>query len=483
MDIVKRKSEITKKWVKLVFIIFTIFTLLFSIGSGASADSKLTTVYYVYMNDEFIGTVSNKEIIEKVLEEKLKEAKGTYEQNYDYTVGSNLTYIPEQVFSDSINLDDEEVVKKLEDNLQVEVQAAAFMIDGKEAVYLKNKEAAEQVIEKLKSKFVSKDDLAQLEKKKDDFSQELPDLKKGESRILDVSLSKDVSIVEKEVSPKEILSVDQAVDYLLKGTLNEKKYKVKDGDVLGQIAEDHGMKLKELLSLNPNLKEDSVLKIGQEINVTYLKPLIEVNVEKEVNKEETVKHKKIVKESSSMYKGDKKVKQKGKDGKKEVIYKVTEKNGENVKKEVVEEKVIKESVDEIVLKGTKVIPSRGTGSFAWPAVGGYISSKQGYRWGKFHKGIDIARPSDRTIKAADNGKVVSAGYTNDGYGKKVVIDHQNGYQTVYAHLNSISVKVGQTVSKGQKVGVMGSTGHATGVHLHFEVYKNGSLKNPLDYLR
>ena len=119
---------------------------------------------------------------------------------------------------------------------------------------------------------------------------------------------------------------------------------------------------------------------------------------------------------------------------------------------------------------------------AWPTVGGYISSHQGYRWGRFHKGIDIARPSNRTIKAADNGTVTFAGW-DGAYGNKVVINHNNGMRTVYAHLASINVSVGQTVEKGRKIGVMGSTGNSTGVHLHFEVYKNGSLKNPLNYLK
>ena len=106
----------------------------------------------------------------------------------------------------------------------------------------------------------------------------------------------------------------------------------------------------------------------------------------------------------------------------------------------------------------------------------------GYRWGRFHKGIDIARPNNLTIKAADNGVVIFAGWDGD-FGNKIEIDHRNGFHTIYGHMSSLKVHVGQTVKKGQAIGIMGQAGDATGVHLHFEVHQNGVLKNPLSYLK
>ena len=128
--------------------------------------------------------------------------------------------------------------------------------------------------------------------------------------------------------------------------------------------------------------------------------------------------------------------------------------GVQVGQSVVEETILVEPKDHIVLKGTKVIPSGGSGAFAWPAEGGYISSQMGYRWGRQHEGIDIARPSGYTIKASDNGIVVAAGW--DGtYGNHVVIDHQNGYKTTYAHLSEIGVSR-SSIPTGTEIGVMGS---------------------------
>ncbi|MBX0358260.1 M23 family metallopeptidase [Halobacillus sp. Nhm2S1] len=159
----------------------------------------------------------------------------------------------------------------------------------------------------------------------------------------------------------------------------------------------------------------------------------------------------------------------------------TYRNDQEIEEETIEKEVVKEPVKKVILQGTKKIPSRGTGDFAWPAVGGEITSKQGERWGRYHKGIDIAGVSNKTIKAADNGKVIEAGYRNS-FGNKVVIDHGNGYETIYAHLSSIDVKKGQIVKRGEKIGVMGTTGRSTGVHLHFEVHKDGSLENPLSHV-
>ncbi len=119
------------------------------------------------------------------------------------------------------------------------------------------------------------------------------------------------------------------------------------------------------------------------------------------------------------------------------------------------------------------------GQFIWPASGGI---SQRYVW--YHKGIDISNKAAPAILAADSGTVVIAGWPDGfGYGNRVLIDHGNGLQTLYAHMASISVNVGQTVNRGDVIGRMGSTGRSTGVHLHFEVRKDGVLVNPSEYLR
>lgn len=119
----------------------------------------------------------------------------------------------------------------------------------------------------------------------------------------------------------------------------------------------------------------------------------------------------------------------------------------------------------------------GTGKLIWPTSG---SLTQAYK--PYHRALDLARAIGTPIKAADNGYVVVAGWSNVGYGNYIVIDHGNGLQTLYGHLSRIFVKAGDVVTRGAVIGNMGSTGNSTGPHLHFEVIKRGVKVNPRSYL-
>lgn len=123
-------------------------------------------------------------------------------------------------------------------------------------------------------------------------------------------------------------------------------------------------------------------------------------------------------------------------------------------------------------------PVTASGSFLWP-VPGIFRVTQGYRF--YHKAIDIANSSGGTIVAGDSGVVAAAGWDSSGYGNRIMIDHGNGFVTLYAHLSVIQVSPGQRVNKGDVIGQMGSTGRSTGTHLHFEVRQGGVLLNPMNY--
>lgn len=121
---------------------------------------------------------------------------------------------------------------------------------------------------------------------------------------------------------------------------------------------------------------------------------------------------------------------------------------------------------------------RGSSNFIWPTTG---IITQYPTW--YHMAFDIASNASPPIIASDTGTVTFAGCINWGYGCHVVIDHGNGYQTLYGHMSVISVSAGQAVNQGQQIGIMGSTGNSSGPHCHFEIRQGGVLLNPQNFLK
>ena len=131
------------------------------------------------------------------------------------------------------------------------------------------------------------------------------------------------------------------------------------------------------------------------------------------------------------------------------------------------------------------------GSFLYPlprSCGAWVSSPYGYRYHpisgtySFHSGVDLAAPGGTPIYASKSGTVTTSAYAQGSWGNYVVINHGDGYSTLYAHMVSRAASVGQYVNQGDVIGYVGTTGNSTGNHLHFNVYYNGNLQNPLNYI-
>ncbi|MGE7676230.1 peptidoglycan DD-metalloendopeptidase family protein [Lysinibacillus sp. NPDC094403] len=463
------------KKVSIITVLMTSLTL--NVGFAKENHKEdLNKIYHVYVGNKYIGAVSNEKAIEEIISSKEKEASQQYKE-LSIDASSSVKIIPEKVFSNQTK--DVEILKKFEQSLVIQSPAFTLFVDNKPVVSLKDAKAYEDTIRMLKLQYVSQQELNSLYVNKQSTS--IPPLQAGEARLLDVSFKQEVSGATQKVAPNTIVTPEEAVKYVMTGSLERETYKIQTGDVLGSVAQKHGLTTAELLALNPSITVDTVLQIGQALNVTVAKPFVTLEVKQEKKVTDKIPFKKIIEEDPTMYKGEKVIKQQGVNGKKETSYLLTSENGTRTSKVALKEEIIQQPVEEIEVVGTKVISSRGTGEFTWPTVGGYISSGMGQRWGEFHRGIDIARPSNYNIIASDNGVVVAAGVSGS-YGNRIVINHNNGYTTLYGHLSSIKVEVGQVVEKGSVIGIMGSTGNSTGTHLHFEVEKNGSLENPLSYV-
>ena len=452
-------------------------TVTFNLGFAKEIDKdEFEKIFHVYVANNYIGTVANETAVQQIVEQKEQEASAQY-QNLNISAKEDIKIIPEQVFE--VDTNEQSTLTKLQEAITVQAQAYSLKLGDTVIASLKDQNDFEAVINGLKLQYVSQSQLDELKARTSESP--LPELKEKETRLKEVRLSADITGEQISIDPSEVITVQEAIQMLKTGSLETESYAVQAGDVLGSIANKHDLTIAQLLQLNPSLTVTSVLQIGQQLNVTVEKPYVSVNAIYEKKTLEEMEFVKVVEEDETMLKGEHMVKQEGTNGKKESTYIYTEENGNRTSIVQTDENVLVVPKDYIVVVGTKIIPSVGTGSFAWPTIGGHISSQMGHRWGRTHEGIDIARPSDYTIKASDNGVVKTAG-KHTTYGNHIIIDHNNGYETVYAHLSKIDVSVGQVVEQGTAIGVMGSTGRSTGTHLHFEIHKNGSVMNPLSYL-
>lgn len=206
---------------------------------------------------------------------------------------------------------------------------------------------------------------------------------------------------------------------------------------------------------------------------------INVLLTKKENVEEVITMPVESQDDPSLPRGETVLSMDGEDGLKTVKSISYYENDELISKVVLEENVKKKAAPKLVLVGTR--KALADGSFIKPTRGGY-SSGFGRRWGRMHQGVDIDADYGDDVFSADGGVVSFAG-TLGTYGNLIEIDHQNGYKTRYAHLSSINVSKGDTLTKGEFIGKVGATGRVTGPHLHFEVIVNGKAQDPMNYLR
>lgn len=197
---------------------------------------------------------------------------------------------------------------------------------------------------------------------------------------------------------------------------------------------------------------------------------------------ESVSYSRTYIDNASLYVGETRIKSEGKEGKDLVVATVERVNGVEVSRIVTSTTSIIEPVNEIYYRGTKPIPEKlGTGTILCPLTDYRLTSGFGPRWDGFHAAIDMAAPTGTKIYAADGGVVTFSGRRGT-YGYLIIVDHGGLMETYYAHCSKLLVSEGDKVYQGQTIGLIGSTGRATGPHLHFEVRYNGVAQNPLDYL-
>ncbi len=294
--------------------------------------------------------------------------------------------------------------------------------------------------------------------------------------IVGMDFDSAIQVSETYVTPDVITNTADALADITAENVEPGTYEVQAGDCLSAIAQQHDMSTKDLLAMNEGMTTDSNILVGDEIIVNVPETPLSVIVKEQKTYEEEYEAEVEYVDDDTAYEGTNTVLQEAVAGQRIVTALIEYTDGVETDREIINQEITKEAVPKIVKRGTKPKPT-----YIYPVSNFRFTSGFGKRWGRLHKGIDLACSVGTTVHASRGGKIVSAGW-NGSYGYSVLIDHGDGVKTRYAHMSKIGCSVGDYVSQGDSIGKSGNTGRSTGPHVHFEIIINGTPVNPLKYL-
>ena len=282
-------------------------------------------------------------------------------------------------------------------------------------------------------------------------------------------------------------SVDEVLNFLSYG-YNPKieTYVTKKYDTVQGVAVIHGMNHFQIVSLNRNLisDKDQILSEGMNLKVSkYNSPLTVEVVKERLVEEIIIRPDRLYIQDSKLPEGEEVVEIIGQDGVVENRYFDTYINGESVDSKLIYSNPKTQPVQEVIRVGTYTEPKLTSGVFGWPLNNAYVLC--GWACYPGHKRVDFSvRGSGYgPIIASDGGVIIEKGYDGSGWGFYTKIDHENGFATLYAHMEAPGYyNIGDRVSKGDTIGYVGMTGRTTYPHVHFEVYDKGVRINGCIYL-
>lgn len=414
--------------------------------------------YEYSYNGKSLGFVKNQNdvyITVDVISDKLDK-----EYNAEIRIDKDRNISLKRVIKLGLVLDSrEEVLNKFTYLKDMEVEAYAITVDGKQVALLDSKESAAKILSQIQNTYMQKNDRIK-------YNQ----IGFAESVVIKEALTKIGNLQEQ----KDILN------FMLTGAIKNKKHIVQSGETFSEIAGSYGISQNQLRTSNPTTVPEK-LHIGQELILTASAPVLTVQTIETAEYDQSISYTIKYENTEAKYKGEQSVKNKGIDGRKKVVAKIVRNNGIEVKRTELSSVIAVEPVAQVILMGTRKLPLLvGTGTYINPSRG-LITSRFGTRWGRLHEGIDIGVPIGSSVKAADGGTVIFSG-RDGGYGNVIRINHGGNRVTVYAHCSKLLVKGGQKVFQGQHIANSGNTGSSTGPHLHFEIRVNGRPVNPSKYL-
>ena len=455
LERLKRYSEDHKKGMLMVFAIAMMAVM------GAAGVLNYCTAYEYSYNGQKLGLVKEKDDVLQITD--LVQGALTEEKNMKIVIDAkdDITFHRKLALDESQIDNSEQVLKRLTYMGDLKVKAIGIYVDGKKIGAVQDRKTAEKALKDVADKYTKQGDNIEVES---------------------VRFLEKVDIKTANTDLEDLHSEEEMVDLLCTSGEKETVHKVVAGDTLHSIAKKYDVWEDQLLADNKGINSKK-LEVGSNIIVKQQAPVLTYEVVEKITYDKVIEHKVEEQKSADIYEGMTETQQAGSDGLSEITARVTLQNGKKVEEEDLVTTVKEEPVTEVVLVGTKERPPTvGSGKYIWPLKDSFTqSSGFGSRWGRQHKGIDLAVSVGTTVYAADGGTVVEAQYSGS-YGNVVMIDHQNGQETRYAHNSKLLVKKGDKVYQGQPIAKSGNTGRSTGPHVHFEIRFNGEPRNPLNYL-
>lgn len=455
LERLKRYSEDHKKGMLMVFAIAMMAVM------GAAGVLNYCTAYEYSYNGQKLGLVKEKDDVLQITD--LVQGALTEEKNMKIVIDAkdDITFHRKLALDESQIDNSEQVLKRLTYMGDLKVKATGIYVDGKKIGAVQDRKTAEKALKDVADKYTKQGDNIEVES---------------------VRFLEKVDIKTANTDLEDLHSEEEMVDLLCTSGEKETVHKVVAGDTLHSIAKKYDVWEDQLLADNKGINSKK-LEVGSNIIVKQQAPVLTYEVVEKITYDKVIEHKVEEQKSADIYEGMTETQQAGSDGLSEITARVTLQNGKKVEEEDLVTTVKEEPVTEVVLVGTKERPPTvGSGKYIWPLKDSFTqTSGFGSRWGRQHKGIDLAVSVGTTVYAADGGTVVEAQYSGS-YGNVVMIDHQNGQETRYAHNSKLLVKKGDKVYQGQPIAKSGNTGRSTGPHVHFEIRFNGEPRNPLNYL-
>ena len=455
LERLKRYSEDHKKGMLMVFAIAMMAVM------GAAGALNYCTAYEYSYNGQKLGLVKEKDDVLQITD--LVQGALTEEKNMKIVIDAkdDITFHRKLALDESQIDNSEQVLKRLTYMGDLKVKATGIYVNGKKIGAVQDRKTAEKALKDVADKYTKQGDNIEVES---------------------VRFLEKVDIKTANTDLEDLHSEEEMVDLLCTSGEKETVHKVVAGDTLHSIAKKYDVWEDQLLADNKGINSKK-LEVGSNIIVKQQAPVLTYEVIEKITYDKVIEHKVEEQKSADIYEGMTETQQAGSDGLSEITARVTLQNGKKVVEEDLVTTVKEEPVTEVVLVGTKERPPTvGSGKYIWPLKDSFTqTSGFGSRWGRQHKGIDLAVSVGTTVYAADGGTVVEAQYSGS-YGNVVMIDHQNGQETRYAHNSKLLVKKGDKVYQGQPIAKSGNTGRSTGPHVHFEIRFNGEPRNPLNYL-